>query len=88
MTCIRIPNGVVCISDTTGKAKVNGRWWHWEFHHYLGPSFTDKDGEPLRKSPPENHPVWQAFGEWFKKHRANCSKCKRDRERYAPLGMK
>lgn len=64
-----IINGSVCMidyHDGEGSAIVNGRKWRWEFHHYCGPTFLRKDGEPRRKIPSESHPVWDAFGKWLK----------------------
>ena len=56
--------------DGEGSAVVNGREWRWEFHHYCGPQFLRKDGEPLVHQPTdEHHPVWQAFEAWHKRYR-------------------
>lgn len=64
-----IINGFPCLidyHDGEGSAVVNGRTWRWDFHDYCGPTFLRKDGEPMRRFPSENNPVWDAFSEWHK----------------------
>ena len=47
----------------------NGKLWRWEFQAYYGPMFLKKDGEPLKNQPErENHPAWEPFEVWLKKH--------------------
>lgn len=54
--------------DGEGSAMVNGKLWRWEFHHYCGPIFLKKNGEPRRYIPNENHPVWDYFDKWLKEY--------------------
>ena len=45
MACRRLPDGsIVCGPDAFGEAKVGGRTYRWDFHHYMGPLFVRKDG--------------------------------------------
>lgn len=60
--------GIVTISDGEGSAVVNGRTYYWDFHPYLGPTFTKKDGEMLKNQPSEKHPVWVAFAAWHEEY--------------------
>ena len=53
--------------EATGRTKVEGVWWQWEFHHYLGPTFIDKRGEMI-DFPPEKHPVWVRFERWLERY--------------------
>ena len=57
--------GIVSVSDSEGTAVVNGRTYYWDFHTYLGPTFTNKEGVMLKNQPGEKHPVWKAFGKWL-----------------------
>lgn len=51
--------------DAYGEASVNGKTWRWDFHHYCGPLFLRKNGEPSKyQSPPKA--VWDAFEKWHK----------------------
>ena len=45
---------------------VAGKMHYWEFHSYLGPTFTDKRGNVLKKQPmsPRNR-AWKPFEEWL-----------------------
>lgn len=60
---------IVCsFVDATGSAVVDGREYRWEFHHYCGPTFLRKDGQPLKNQPGEKHPVWDVFHDWLEVH--------------------
>lgn len=64
-----IINGSPCFidyHDGEGSCKIGKRTCRWEFHHYCGPTFLKKNGEPMKKIPSETYPVWDAFGEWLK----------------------
>lgn len=66
MAAIRLaPNVIVDLSDE-GSAVIGGKTWHWTFHEYCGPTFTDETGEPLAKQPGANHRVWKAFAAWLR----------------------
>lgn len=58
---------VCSFREATGRCKVDGVWWQWEFHHYLGPTFTDKHGEMI-DFPEYGHPVWVRFEVWFQRY--------------------
>lgn len=60
--------GYIDYHDGEGSAVVNGREYRWEFHEWGGPIFLRKDGEPFKRTPGENHPVWKAFDEWLKQY--------------------
>jgi hypothetical protein len=45
---------------------VAGKTWHWEYHSYLGPTFTNKRGDVLKNQPMRaNHRAWKPFQEWL-----------------------
>lgn len=60
--------GYVCVPEvyklryTTHRGNV--RVVEFEWHNFLGPVFTRKDGEPWICQPGEHHPVWDAFERW------------------------
>jgi hypothetical protein len=60
----------ISMPDSCGSAVVRGRTYYWDFHNYLGPTFTKKDGTVLKNQPSEHHPVWGPFAEWLKKYEA------------------
>lgn len=61
---------IVTVSDDYGEAMVNGRKWRWEWHHYCGPMFVNKDGNARRRLPGEKHAVWKAISRWEKRQKA------------------
>lgn len=62
--------------DGEGSAMVNGRLIRWEHHEWMGPLFLRADGNPLKRQPGENHPVWPRFEEWLKRYTAARAKAK------------
>lgn len=48
---------------------ANGRVYYFDWHKYLGPTFTRKDGEPLKRYPSERHQLWPAFNAWHSQGR-------------------
>lgn len=69
MTCIRIPNGIICVNPW-GRLHVGNRYVYVSFHEYCGPSFyTMKNGEEVVYWPEdENDPVWPEFSKWLTKY--------------------
>lgn len=55
--------------DAEHTVKIGRRTWRWEFHEYLGPTFLDHRGEPLKRQPPEGSPVWPVFNAWLQEYR-------------------
>lgn len=41
-----------------------GKLWHFEMHPYCGPIPTSKQGEPLKKEPPEKSSFWRVVTWW------------------------
>lgn len=68
-------------SDGEGRAVVNGKEWRWDFHEYCGPTFYNKDGEPRKNFPSENHPVWKSFNKWLRKYEKEKDKKQKISER-------
>lgn len=66
---LRLSPSVIVDLSCEGSAVVGGKTWYWTFHDYLGPTFTDADGEPLPKQPGANARVWKAFEEWLSERR-------------------
>jgi hypothetical protein len=64
MTCIRVPNGIVCVSPEHEVTDANGKTWRFEFHSFLGPTILRKDGQPRARLPGERSPFWPAFTAW------------------------
>ena len=75
MTCIRVPNGIVCVNPV-GRLHVGNRYIWVELLKYCGPSFyTTKNGEEIPYEPEdENNPVWEKFGKWLDRYKAKKEK--------------
>lgn len=58
---------IVTVPDAEGFAIVNGRFWRWDWHHWGGPIFLNKDGSDRKRIPGEKHPVWKAVARWEKR---------------------
>lgn len=70
MTCIRMGNAIVCVSDW-GRLKVGNRYVWVDMHPYCGPSFYTDSGMSKEYDPvDENDPVWPVFQAWYDKKRA------------------
>lgn len=74
MACVHIGNAIVSTPDDEGWARVKGKWWRWDFHWFLGPTFYRVPNRHARW-PEEiciempSHKVWKAFSLWFKKRK-------------------
>jgi hypothetical protein len=65
-----ISNGTaIDYHDGEGFAVIGKRIYKWEFHEYCGPFFINKDGNPSKIQPRENHPVWPHFNNWLNKYK-------------------
>jgi hypothetical protein len=42
-----------------------GKWKSFEDHHYCGPIFLSKAGDPLDIQPKETDPVWSHVNAWY-----------------------
>ncbi len=74
MTCIRIPNGIICVNPW-GRVRIGNRYVWIDYHTYCGPSFwwnsaMTKEYEPKD----ENDPIWPEFEQWLKKYEAQKAK--------------
>lgn len=49
----------------SGSGQVGKRVYYWDFSDMFGPTFTDKEGEPLEKQPMRG-PAWTAFKIWHR----------------------
>lgn len=55
----------ICIGGPTHEIEVDGRTIRFEFHRYLGPTFLNKQEEPIKFPTKENAPEWRGFRKWF-----------------------
>ena len=64
MTCIRIPNGIVCVSDgpRVDLRPYGSKVW-CEFDKRFGPLFYHRNGREIANPSPR---TWAAFEAWFK----------------------
>lgn len=42
-----------------------GKWREFEDHHYCGPIFIGKDGDPLEVQPKSDDAVWSHVNAWY-----------------------
>ena len=57
--CIKCPHATF-----SGKARVDGVWWHWDHTPMFGPIFRSHGAEVV---PPDSHPVWAVFAAWLER---------------------
>ena len=66
MTCIRMGDAVVTISDAVrGEGRWHGRVYRWDFDARFGPVFVRADSEPLKRQPAPGSHAWLAFDAWL-----------------------
>lgn len=46
-----------------------GNWTRFEDHHYCGPIFVDRHGEPLTNQPKSTDAVWSHVNAWYQQGR-------------------
>ena len=63
MTCIRIPGGIVCVTDHRVDLSPFGSKVWCEFHRWLGPRFETRQGREIANPSPK---TWAAFEAWRK----------------------
>ena len=81
MTCIRIPNGIICVNPQ-GRLKIGNKYIWLDFHEYCGPTFcTDRHQSKFYEPVDENDPVWPEFTKWLKKFQAAKGKEAKRREK-------
>jgi len=51
----------------TGRSKVNGRMYRWEYSPWRGLAFIKKDGEFVAVYPGRRNPVWAKYEAWRKR---------------------
>ncbi len=66
MTCVRVQMGktvaLVSVGGPTHRLiDYRGKVWHFEEHHYFGPTVTRKDGSVCKSQPGERSPFWAAY---------------------------
>lgn len=68
MTCVRIPNGIICV-NSWGRVRVGKRYVWIDYHPYCGPQFwwnSAMDNEYMPKG--EDDPIWDEFEKWLGKY--------------------
>lgn len=66
MTCIRIPNGFICVNNSPDR-KIRdqvGVQFTFEDHPQFGPFVLDKRGDPKSKQPGERASFWKVYQWW------------------------
>jgi hypothetical protein len=63
LTCIPIPNGILCVGGQTVDLTPYGSAVLCEMHPYFGPLFTTKQGREIEKP---SRRTWAAFEAWKK----------------------
>jgi hypothetical protein len=88
MTCIRIPNGIICVSPY-GRLHLGNRYIMVEMHEYCGPTFfTDRGMTKVYEPKDENDPIWPVFDVWLKKFNAAKAKARTTKPEQADTGEK
>ena len=67
MTCIKIPNGIICMGNPTQDLRIYGSSVYMDWHEYCGPTFfRDKNCNSVIHTPGKK--TWAAFDKWFACH--------------------
>ena len=61
MTCVRLSDGIVCVSPVRTVTDRNGRTWTYEDTGWFGPIVLTKTGEVAKRQPGPNSAFWDAF---------------------------
>lgn len=62
MTCIKMQNGFICVTDRIVDLKPFGSNVWCEYHSWFGPRFETKQGREIANPSPK---TWAAFGAWL-----------------------
>ena len=62
MTCIPIPDGIICV----GSPVIKLGKYHFEMHRYCGPMRCNKYGDGLKTAFPKE--FWPLFEAWLKEN--------------------
>lgn len=62
MACIRVNEStIICTTKGLYRVKVGRRVFYFEWHNYLGPLRTDREGKEIEQPTDENDPYWTAI---------------------------
>lgn len=64
MTCIQVPNGIVCLGGNIIHIMVGKRYMTFEDHPRFGPIRCRRDGEVADNQFTEKSAFWPVWGKW------------------------
>lgn len=66
MTCIRIPNGIMCVGNKTHRLRLlDGGYVFMEWHSYAGPLFSKDKYQKYMIEDWYNNPLLVHIQDWF-----------------------
>lgn len=65
MTCVRIPNGIICLGGNIVRIMVGKRHVTFEDNDRFGPIRCRRDGEAADAQFSEKSPFWPAWEKWI-----------------------
>ena len=68
MTCIRIPDGYICVSSGPNEVDLKPYGWagNMDFDKRFGPLFYRRSGKEIPNPTPK---MWSAFYAWFEEYK-------------------
>jgi hypothetical protein len=64
MTCVPIPNGIVCLGGRVVRIMVGKRYMTFEDHPRFGPIRCNRAGDVSNNQFAEKSPFWPAYYKW------------------------
>lgn len=65
MTCVRVPNGIVCLGGNIIRIMVGTRYMTFEDHPRFGPIRCRRDGEVADTQFSEKSAFWPVWERWL-----------------------
>jgi hypothetical protein len=65
MTCIRIPNGIMCVPNSFVSLEPFGAKVWCEYHSYTGPTFYRSE-KAIKEIEKPSKKTWKAYEKWRK----------------------
>ena len=64
MTCVRVPNGIICLGGNIIHIMVGTRYMTFEDHPRFGPIRCRRDGDVADTQFSEKSAFWPVWGKW------------------------
>jgi hypothetical protein len=73
MTCVKTPNGIVCLGGDIVRIMVGSRYTTFEDNSRFGPILCNRDGEVADKLFSDRSKFWTVWNEWVDGNTGPCT---------------